>query len=310
MNGNFDKIRESIDRIFVPGSYFYNEYIVTQLKKRISLDLIQDILNQSQKTPAEAIIILLAAIRYLYKDIYILKKMEQEDSFQKGLNEHYNELLRISIEGKVQGNAPERAFPILEILHKKLSNEKICVIELGASYGLIGNCLLNPEELINPEKQYFKSDHKIPEFVKKIEYYLGIDINPPEKEWLLACFSDIHDAQRIENYINSISSFQNFQLIKASALGFSNLDEVKKILHQDFKIIILTSFMLYQLNSDLKEQLISEIKEFCKQNNSNWICQEVEILGEYLKPNYFIELDGDRIINLEDDKCTHWQWLN
>jgi hypothetical protein len=302
------EINETIDKIFVEGSYFYSAYLVEQLKSEKAFHIIAEIIAQSGKTPTEAIIILLAAIRYYYKDIYALKKIEQDQSFQNVLTNHYGAILKISVDGKVQGNAPDRAFPILEILYKNFLNEDICVIELGASFGLIGSCLLNPETIFEKDKNSFFENQKVPENVKKVSQYLGIDINPPEKEWLLACFSNINDAIRIDNYIRNLQNNPSFNLIKASALGFSKLKEVQEIINKGKKIIILNSFMLYQLNNQLRDFLIYEIKTFCSQNNANWICQEVEITDN-ADPVYYVELDGNRIMTLSDDKCSNWSWI-
>jgi hypothetical protein len=310
MSLKYKAISDAIDKIFIQGSYFHSEYLVSHLKQNNSSKLIEDIINQSGKTPAESIIILLFAIRYHFKDINILQTIENNDSFQLVINEHYNDLLQISIKEKVQGNAPERALPILDVLSKKLPNESVCIIELGASFGLIGHCLLNPEGLFDQKNNYFTSEQKMPDLKKNVSSYLGIDLNPPNKDWLLSCIFNTIDAKRIDNYINSIIPNHNFELIKASALGFTNLLEVKQLLEKNKKIVILTSFMMYQLNSDLKENLTNEINEFCLQNNGHWISQEVDVLGENSHPLYYINFDGEHIINLKDDKCSNWEWLN
>jgi hypothetical protein len=310
MNSLKTQIIQAIDQIFIPGSYFYSKYQVEQLKKQTSLDLVCNIIAQSEKTPAEAVIVLLAAIRYIKEDIYALQKIEEMDSFETVIKENYTEILHVSIHGKVQGNIPERGLPVLEILSKKMPDVPLGIIELGASYGLIGQCLLNPQTILEMKNNYFQDKQKIPETIKKADFYLGIDINPPDKDWLIACFAKADDAKRIKDYIKKINPNDNFQLIKASALGFSELQETKKFISKNLQIVILTSFMLYQLNEEQQQILINEIQAFCKTYNAHWIRQEVELLGKNSDSGYYIEWDREKIMNLKDDKCSYWEWLN
>ena len=307
MNITHERLKSAVDSVFVKGSYFYNEYLVRQLKTEKSFQILTEIIDKSGKTLTEALFILLAAIRYYFRDVHVLAKVEAKNSFQKIIDDHYSELVKIAVLGKVQGNTPDRALPIFEVLFHKIPNEEISIIELGASFGLIGSCLLHPEIMLDNDK-YIVENQKLPKGIKKASNYIGIDINPPEKEWLLACFSRIEDAVRIENYINEIPEDQNFKLIKASAVGFSKLDEVTKFVSVKNKIVVITSFMLYQFEEKLKRQLIDEIISFCQQNNGHWIAQEVDI-SDSSNPNYYIDFDGKRIITLKDDKCGSWEWL-
>lgn len=305
-----NEIIQAIDKIFVPGNYFCTEYLALNLKKQPTINFINEIIVKSGKTPIEAIIILLVAIRYINKDIYALNKLEETNTFEQFLSDNYTTLLETSIRGKVQGNAPERGLPVLEILTKLMPNKPVGIIELGASFGLIGNFLLNPEIILENKKEYFPNYQKIPESSKKINAYLGIDINPPDKDWLISCILNTDDAKRIFDYINKLTPDNNFQLIKASALGFSQFKETADFISKDLQIVILTSFMLYQLNLELQKHLTDEILLFCKKYNAHWISQEVKIIENSINPEYYIELDGTKIINLKDDKCSNWNWLN
>lgn len=307
MNITHESVRVTIDSVFIKGSYFYNEYLVEQLKSEKAFQILSEIIDKSGKTITEAIFVLLAAIRYHFRDVQILTKIEAEKSFQLIIHNYYEELVKISVPGKVQGNTPERALSIIDVLYRKMPLEDIVVIELGASFGLIGSCLLNPAILIDNGTKYLVEGQKLPEGIKRVNSYLGIDINPPDKEWLLSCFSKVEDAIRIHEYIHETPSDPNFKLIKSSAVGFSNLEEVKKI-DQKKKIVIITSFMLYQFDNELKKQLISEIVNFCSRVNGNWIAQEVDI-SDFSHPVYYIDFDGQRIITLQDDKCSDWKWI-
>src|SRR3989304_9126340 len=102
MNIGHKEILEGIDGIFKRGNYYYSDYILNQLKKQETLILLQDIIAKSGKTPSEAIIVFLAAIRYIGKDLDALRKLEQNDSFSDFVNNHYHEINHISINKKVQ----------------------------------------------------------------------------------------------------------------------------------------------------------------------------------------------------------------
>jgi hypothetical protein len=310
MSSNTKEIQETVEKIFVSGSYLYSEYIYKQLKKTDTLKFVREIIDKSTKTPSEALFILLAAIRYIKKDLYALIKLEEANSFESFINEHHEEILNISINKKVQGNGLERGLPILEILSRKLPEASIYLIELGASYGLIGSCLLNSNMILEKRNKYFHLEQRIPENSKNIDYYLGIDIDPPDKEWLLSCFSNPNDTERINTFIEDNKHTKNFQILKASALGFSKLKEVRKVVDKKATVVILTSFMLYQLNDEQQKNLEKEIEVFIHKYNGHWIRQEVEFFDGQLGPaEYNIEWDGSKIIKLNDDRCTDWKWL-
>ncbi len=304
-----ESIIDTVKVVFAKGSYVYSEYLIKEFQNETTLNFINEVLNQSSKTPVEAILVLLSAIRFLTKDIDAINNFEKTSGFEHYIKENYKELFNISINKRVQGNILERGLPLLEVLGNKSSNKPICVIELGASYGLIGHILLNPDEFLINKKIYFHTDQKIPSKAKKIDYYLGIDIDPPDKDWLIACFSLPEDAKLIKSYIESIKEGNNFQLMKSSAIGFTKLSEVLKLTENDYEIIVLNSFMLYQFDQTLKKQLIDEILDFTNFNNRHWISQEVELLDSSIDNKYFIEWDMNKIIKLPDDKCRTWKWL-
>ena len=309
MGDKFRELKEEIENIYNKESYFYSAYIFNKLKNQNTLKLINEIINKSHKTPVEVIIILLATIKYIQNDIKALLKLEETNSFDSFIIENYKNILNICINRKVQANIPERGLPILEIIGRKLLNQSICIIELGASYGLIGRCLLNTSSMLDNRQLYFHPDQKFPDNQTKINYYLGIDIEPVEKEWLIAGLYNPDDATRLKNYINEIKKDNNFELLLASAIGFSRLYQVQKLVKMNYKLVILTSFMLYQFKEEQKQILKNEINEFTSTYNGHWISQEVDLSNKKLGIQYYIEFDGNKIINLEDDMCRNWKWL-
>ena len=309
MTKQYDLILEAIDKIFEVGKYFYSDYVFKQLKDTRTLDFIEKVIEKSGKTEIEAAIILLAAIRFHQNDIYALKKIEENKSFHEYLNKNYNQLFEICVNKKVQSNAPQRGLPLVELLSQKLPNSSVFVIELGASYGLIGNCLLEPENMLKNKDLYFQSNQQMPKNIKNIDGYLGIDIDPPSKEWLISCFSSLDDAIRNQNCINNFSLINSHKVIKASAIGFSELDEVCHIDYSKYKMVILTSFMLYQLNESLQNILAEEINQFIKKHNGHWIRQEIKASEQQSSLEYFVDWDNEKVIQLPDDKCTSWNWI-
>lgn len=304
------KIISVIESILKPDSYLYSNYLLNELKKPFTLTFIEEVINKSGKTPTEAVIITLVSIKYLSKDIDALKTIEKNNSFESLLRDNYNELLKIAINGKVQGNGPERALPILDALSIINPDKPVGIIELGASFGLIGFCLLNPNSLLNKKYEYFVKPQQFPKKITQTDYYLGIDLYPPDKDWLISCILNGEDAVRINKYITQFQPTNCFKLLKSSAIGFSKLSDVQELINKNIQLIIITSFMLYQLSEKDQLELSSEINSFCKNNNAHWIKQEIHITEGNPPIKYFIEYDNQRIIEIIDDKCSTWKWLD
>ena len=310
MQNSEKEIVLAIDKIFVPGTYYYSQYIVDQLRKKENIQLIAEIIDISGKTITEAVLVFLASVRYLKDSINALKFLEAANQFEHFVQENKSQILELSIQGKVQGNLPERALPVIDIINRQFPGEKISVIELGASFGLIGQFLLDPQNILKKNRFYFLNNQQYPTRYEPIYKYLGIDISVPEKKWLISCFSNTDDAFRIEKFINNLNPSPNFDLIEKSAIGFSSISKVKYISNENTKRVVLTSFMLYQLEETLQKQLTNEIVNFCEQTDAHWIKQEVDLSNAEFGPDYYISLDNKRIISLQDDKCTSWKWID
>lgn len=287
----------------------WSNYIVKQLKAQRTLEIILTIMDRSNKVPSEAVFIFIAAIKYLYKDFDALDKLETTDSFQKYISENYEEIIEISINRKVQANIPERAFPISEILSKYVAGPSVAIIELGASYGLLGRCLLHLNSVIENRNYFFKNNQVLPVMPFEIVNYLGIEIEPPDKDWLLASYPDSVYAKRINSFIDFFKSEDCYKLIRASAFNFSELKETIEIIKGNYKIVVLTSYILYQLDDLNQKKLKDEIMKFSITNNGHWINQDVDLKKGIDKLEYYIEWDGNKVIELKDDLCNDWKWL-
>ena len=71
-------------------------------------------------------------------------------------------------------------------------------------------------------------------------------------------------------------------------------------------MVVLTSFMLYQYDEKKQKLLRDRILEFIGGANCHWINQTFNVSSWVC----YIEFDGEKIIELYDDTCKYWKWLN
>jgi len=297
-----------IDKASKTSGHYWSNYFTLEMKKDYVLELLSKIMIQSDKMPSEVVFVFLSSIRYIKNDIKALFEIEKNNTLEQFVNTNYDKILDLSVKRKVQANLPERGLPVMELIGKNITEENITLIELGASFGIIGQSLLNMKMLLENKKTYFLPFQQFPINPKGINKYIGIDIDPPDKEWLISCFSNIDRAIKTNDFINSIKNTDNFSLIKDSAIGFTKLDIIKKIKNHSSKIIVLTSFMLYQLDNDKQNQLKNEIKDFIKQNNGLWINMDVDLSENSEEHKYYIEINDKKVLYLTDDSCISWNY--
>ena len=287
-----EQILEYIDKLLTPSLL----YEILQLKTKTSIDLISHIVKKSNKTIPEAVSVFLAVIRYLWKD---------SGSLQDFIKENSHLICKLAIEKRAQANLPSRGLPLLEIFGKKIQASSILVIELGASFGLIGRCLLNPDRIIEKKDSYFPPKQQMPQNPLPINFYLAIELSPPDKEWALAWEWHRSQRERLKNFIEDIPVDKRFKLLKEDAFGFSTLNIVKELAGKHSTVVVLTSYMLY-LNEEKKQKLLKdEILEFREEMKGHWINQA---FNKFLQ-EYFIQLDEEKIIELSDDSSRSWKWL-
>jgi len=287
------QILEYIDKFINPLTL----YETLHLKTNTSINLISFIIKESNKTVNEAVLVFRTVVRYLWKNSGPLQEFIKENS---------DLICKTAIEKKAQSNLPSRAFPLFEIFEKKIQAPSISVIELGASYGLIGRCLLNPTKVTEKKNVYFPPGQQVPQNPRPIDYYLGIELAPPDKEWILAWEWLPERKKRLKSFLRDITGDEKFILLKGNAFGFSKLNAVKTMVSQDAAVVVLTSFMLYQYDLKKQKMLGDEILEFTKRVNGHWINQTFNESSMQC----FIEFDEEKIIETSDDNCTSWEWLS
>ena len=300
------EILDFVERI----SSMLTDYIVTQLKEEPVLDLVSQIIDKSDKSPGDALIVFVTAVKYLWGSENAFAEMEERDSFQEFVKANRDAIIESAVRKRMQANVSTRAFPLIEVINKNIKDLPVAVIELGASYGLLGRTLLEPAKIIGNRHRYFSPGQKIPPNPRPIDFYLGIEIEIPGKEWLLACVWDQVKESYLRNFINDIPHENGkFNLLQVSAFGFSDLEPVKRLAVQPFALVVLTSFMFFQIGKEKEKQLKKEILKFTESTGAYWLSQVVKHSPTSTETRYYIEWNGERIIESSDPLCSNWKWL-
>jgi hypothetical protein len=288
-----EQILEFIDKLFHPLLV----YEILQIKTELSIELISRVMKESGKTVIEAVWVYLTVVRYLSGN---------SGSLQEFIKNNADLIYETAVEKRAQSNIPGRALPLFDILAEKMQAPAVSVIELGASYGLIGRCLLNPAKIVANRDSYFPPQQQMPVNPRPVDDYLGIELSPPDTEWLLAWEWHPGQRERLKNFLQDIGADEKFTLLKGSAFGFSRLEAVGELVRRSSTVVVLTSFMLYQYDHKQQRLLTDEILQFTGEANRHWINQtfDTSSLASY------IEFDGQPVIELVDGSCKRWQWVN
>lgn len=303
------KKNDSIDHFIDNSATMFPGYICDQLKKTGSHEIIEDIRAITSKELSEAVLLLVSLVKYSYPGENAFARLEEGDSFQQYITDNHDLILNLACRKKVQGNLPERALPILEVLHRQLQVGSLGIIELGASFGLIGRCLLDPERIIKNRVRYFAANQQLPEKFRPVDAYLGIEYDPPDRKWILAGVWNDDMEDRLRTFIDDIRPDTCFKLMRGNAFGFSQLKAVRDMVDDVDFIVVLTSFMLYQFDEAQQRALRSEIRRFTREVKGHWLDQGVKVSLDSDKHDYFVSWDGKRIIELIDESGFHWNWV-
>lgn len=273
---------------------------ILPLKTETAIKLIADVTVESGKTVREAVLVFIAALRYLSCG---------SGWDQEFIRSNAHRLSEIAIKRRVQANSPGRALPLLEILVKEVAEGEIYVIELGAAAGTIGRVLLNPHAVIANIDRYFPPGQQLPVEFRPVFRYLGLDLDPPDERWMLACVWDGSQRKQLEYFLHDIENGDALQLKKADAFKFPELEAVHDMAAEAApgKLWVITSFMFYQYRTFQQQQLSSIIERFIQRYNGHWLNQRY--VGPDNEYPYEIQLDGETVIRLTDDLCRSWQWI-
>ncbi|MCP4221467.1 MAG: DUF2332 family protein [bacterium] len=284
-----EEVLAFIDQYMHPLTF----YEIINIKTEAAIDLIIRIMEESGKSVEEGVLVFRTVVRQLHND---------EGPLSKFIETNGDLICRKANEKKAQSNLPGRALPLFDIFSRVFPDTPVSVIELGASYGLIGRCLRNPQKALEKKDVYFYPDQQAPEAPRPVRRYLGIELAPPTREWLLAWEWDPVRRERLTRFLDDVPADENCRVIKGSAFGFSKLKEVQNLVTDASAVAVLTSFMLYQFDEDNRRKLINQVKEFTHDVKGIWINQTF-LPGTM---ECFIEVDGRKTLDLVNDSCKGW----
>ena len=245
------------------------------------------------------------------------------------------DILETALTRRNNPTIPQRALPVA--CH--LPSQDVGMLELGCSRGDIGLVLLNlPRIISNPDKYLFPAfTREVPAGIlrnaRPISNYLGVDLDISlDDAWLLALWG-LRDERRTR-----LASFyadfhpvdsHHFRRIQADAcVPSSYINQALDFFRADTALVILTSFMVYQLSHQQRLALIEAvhlIQNRFKQDRPDrkvlWLDQGMEleamITGAfhfsrcYLNRLWFEKdvLWGLPLARLAGDACEGWDTL-
>ena len=312
MNKRCDMV-EAIDRIYhiVPNGS-WPAAVFHFLKRPAALDFMADYMAETGKPLGESVLILLAAMRYIDNSQVaesglpsILEEPMALTNLDLFLVRHHAELFHLCRSRHVQANLFERAFPVMEMLAERYPDQEVVVIELGCSFGMLGRALCAAETVMARFDQLCEPGQQRPVVYKPAAAYRGLDLWVPDAAWLLACIPLADSRQRTARFIQEIPVPPQFRISQGSAMEFAALPEMADI-PPGLVPVVLTSFMLYQLSPELRQTLSGVIRDFVAACGGCWVNLDLRPRqGNY---DFFVELDGQERIKLENDLCRHWNW--
>lgn len=216
---------------------------------------------------------------------------------------------------KLQTNESNRACVLFPAI-SSLNSEKITLVELGCSAGLLlMQDKFNYNFFSNNEENYFIKNNESDFFLnckisnpKSLEKYLnkklnivqkiGLDLNPlnifDENELNFLKSSIWDDEQRIFNInfaVQLMKENNNFELIKNSYL--EDLTKILNIKDNDSDVVFYTSASTYQIDDNMYNKLLNNLKSFS---------------DNYNKKVYFIEFEDirkDEIKQIKKENLYH-----
>lgn len=248
-----------------------------------SSDLALDRLGQERIHPASSTYPIATALRVVANQNPEIWRKEKNplsvsswnsDDILRITREKFSDIVELAGSNSMAKNLHLRAGVILDLLNmsfpeKKIEQQSLAFIELGASAGLIGTALTNGEKFQQWfNKQALATQHNrlagpLPKNVSAI----GIDLVVPNDDWMVACTDD--DAIR-DNIAQFIRDFpQRIPVFQGDAVDFPKHPEIEKFLqeHPSSKPVVIISNFLYQLPQEKKIQLAKKVREFTIKHN-------------------------------------------
>jgi hypothetical protein len=235
-------------------------------------------------------------------DLTVLDGGSDPDQLVRFLDHHRAQLKGLCQTRRIQANVAERGLPVLELLGRRWGRQKLFVTELGSSFGLIGRVLVSAPETLHHFDRYFAPGQQRPKDVPLVAGYRGLDLDPPDERWLLACIPLQSLRTRVARFLYEVPEGPQMEVVAGSAFDPSAWGTPPP----DTVPVILTSFLHYQLDPADRNALDRLISEYQQRNGGTWV--NIRVLTEGKEPRFVVEEDGTERIELVNDQCLSWRY--
>lgn len=292
--------------------------LIDVFKSQSVKEVVNEIMNASEKGLAESVLILLAVFRYIYQfgtaeDFMDTKNVKTFSKFVKGIKS--TDAFVSCIERKVQGSIPSRGFPVADVLSKFFPAIKtFSVLELGAAGGSIGKLLLSLSNITCDYMSMFPENQMVPTNIE-VQAYRGVDIDPiNDHRWAIACMPTRASVDIMHLVQTMDHGSKSFELVQGDILNLTK-SKFSKIFSLPTKVkgtyhVLLTSYVLYQFDADSRKRAIKGIMEFCDDRNYVWINQDVNLQAQEDRDRFFIALNGEIVLRNFDERGSRWEYIN
>lgn len=262
---------------------------------------------------------------------------DNQENFDVFVRKHFQKIIKVILSKNNNPTIPQRALSIARAIP---FGTNVGILELGCSRGDIGLVLLNLDRVIGARDKYFFDDFNqavsLGDFKPSysINKYFGVDIDITiDDEWLLALWG-LKDARRnkLQHFYSDFKPLDTdkFRRIRTDACDFNAYEnEIKGFFGSEKILIILTSFMLYQLPSTKRKDLVKVVRDIreaflsvTKSREVLWLDQgtptENLLSDDFKFSECFVSklwfenhsLIGQSLMQLRNDACEGWELLN
>lgn len=219
----------------------------------IFYELSEDIFNDRPSLEEEHLIFLVfVSLQYLTKFSYDNENNINDQKVKNDLEKYKNKIHYLCIYRNVSTNIPQRyvALQIISSILYSKYKQPLTVVDIGCSLGL-GLMALNTTFF---EKQ-IEIDSKLSQFIQNkptFERIIGIDIQEPDLEWVLASYlPETKDKRKLVKHVYSSlnNNGSKIEMIHGNAL---TLDEMG-LLPPNIADIVWISNMCYQIEGEVED---------------------------------------------------------
>jgi hypothetical protein len=243
---------------------------------RGSIDLAQRKLGQDRRSGSSATLLypVDAAVRVIAKRLQLLEADPLSASSWDAqkvaavLRRYPAEVIDLAGSNTTSKNLPQRAAHILWLLDQcplVQPGQQLCLLEIGASGGLILDALKQPKKFQQwMETKGYRSDFAQKTNPIQINSTLGVDLVQPELDWLQAVI--LEDDLRDET-TEFISEFTRSQVVVEGAANLTRSVIVDDFLSKNRSAlpVIFSCFVFYQLDDKTRLEVTEQARSLLKQ---------------------------------------------